>query len=209
MVLHPKPTTSWLELILHPFGVGTSHGQPWTHLTHHGPDSGEATTFHHIVFSALLHRAHAQVVLCPKTIPKLSQFGLSRLWAITTSCPDLRSRWALNQSCSSLRELSNAMLHSPNARRDRVDSWLFVVESQIANLTPGPSFAHNLGYKCPNDSCEAILNTYTSRPFQWYQEHPNARCFDPCNQALNFQESRRTPSPQLWECEFHPHTWPK
>jgi hypothetical protein len=30
---------------MHPFGVGTSHGQPWTHLTHHGPDSGEATTF--------------------------------------------------------------------------------------------------------------------------------------------------------------------
>jgi len=50
-VLHPKPTTSWLEFILHPFGVGTSHGRPWTHLTHHGPDSGEATTFPHIVFS--------------------------------------------------------------------------------------------------------------------------------------------------------------
>jgi len=31
--------TSWLKLILHTFGVGTSHGQPWTHLTHHGPDS--------------------------------------------------------------------------------------------------------------------------------------------------------------------------
>jgi hypothetical protein len=37
------------NLILHTLGVGTSHGQPWTHLTHHGPDSGEATTFPHIV----------------------------------------------------------------------------------------------------------------------------------------------------------------
>jgi hypothetical protein len=46
--------TSWLKLILHPFGVGTSHERPWTHLTHHGPNSGEATTFPHIVFSALL-----------------------------------------------------------------------------------------------------------------------------------------------------------
>jgi hypothetical protein len=67
-VLHPKPTTSWLELILHPFGVGTSRGRPWIHLTHHGPGSGEATTFPHIVFSMLLHRAHARMLLCPGTL---------------------------------------------------------------------------------------------------------------------------------------------
>jgi hypothetical protein len=80
-VLHPKPTTSWLELILHPFGVGTIHGRPRTHLTHHGPDSGEATTFPHIVFSALLHRAHAQMTFCPKT-PKVE----------SRNCPGLDSR---------------------------------------------------------------------------------------------------------------------
>jgi hypothetical protein len=28
--------TSWLELILHLFNVRTSHGQLWTHLSHHG-----------------------------------------------------------------------------------------------------------------------------------------------------------------------------
>jgi hypothetical protein len=61
MLLHDpasKPTPSWLELILHPFGVGTSHGRPWTHLTHHGLDSGEATTFPHIVLFALLRSLH-------------------------------------------------------------------------------------------------------------------------------------------------------
>jgi hypothetical protein len=41
-----------------------------------------------------------------------------------------------------------------------------VVGSQTASLTPNPSFAHNLGCKCPNGSCEAILDIYTSRPFQ-------------------------------------------
>jgi len=54
MLLHDpasKTNTSWLEPILHPFGVGTSHKRPWTHLTHHGPDSGEATTFPHIVLT--------------------------------------------------------------------------------------------------------------------------------------------------------------
>jgi hypothetical protein len=101
------------------------------------------------------------------------------------------------------------MSHSFIARRVRVDSRLLVVGSQTASLTPGPSFAHNLGCRCPNDSCKSILDIYTSRPFQWYQEHPNERCFDPWNQALSFWESRNTPSPQLWECEFHPHTWPK
>jgi hypothetical protein len=42
--------------------------------------------------------------------------------------------------------------------------------------------------------------------FQWYKEHPNARCFDPCNRTLKFQESKRTPKSQFQECEFHPHT---
>jgi len=66
-VLYPKPTPSWLELIVHPFGVGTSHERPWTHLTHHGLDSGEATTFPHIVFSALLHGSHIRMALFPGT----------------------------------------------------------------------------------------------------------------------------------------------
>jgi hypothetical protein len=70
MLLHgpaSKTNTSWLELILHPFGVGTSHGRPWTHLTHHSPDLREATTFPHIVFSALLHGSHIWIALFPGT----------------------------------------------------------------------------------------------------------------------------------------------
>jgi hypothetical protein len=30
----------------------------------------------------------------------------------------------------------------------------------------GPSFAHNLGCRCPNGQCEAIFDIYASRPFQ-------------------------------------------
>ncbi len=101
------------------------------------------------------------------------------------------------------------MLHSRFGCWEEVDSQLLVVRSQIASLTPGPSFAHNLGCRCPNGQCEAISDIYTSRPFQWHQEHPKARCFSPCYRTLNIRESRRTPNPQLWECEFHPHTWPK
>jgi len=52
--LHPKQTTKWLVHIReHPWVLGQTTGT-LDHKTHHGPDSGEATTFPHIVFSATL-----------------------------------------------------------------------------------------------------------------------------------------------------------
>ncbi len=59
--------TNLLVPCLSTFGVRTSQGQPWTHKTHHGLDSGEATTFPHIVYSAPLREAHIQMALCPRT----------------------------------------------------------------------------------------------------------------------------------------------
>jgi hypothetical protein len=52
-----------------------------THLTHHGPDSGEATTFPHIVFSALLRRTRIQMTFIPGTPKEESR-----------NCPDLDSQ---------------------------------------------------------------------------------------------------------------------
>jgi hypothetical protein len=160
-----KPTTSWLKLILHPFGVGTNHGQPWTHLTHHDLDSGEATTFPHIVFSAARGGGYIQMALflgtpklksrnCPKTVP----VGVPGLWELITPDFRVRSRRGLNQSCSPRRDIFNAVLHSRIGCREEVDSWLLVIGSQIVSLTPGPSFAHNLGCRCWNDQCEAIFD---------------------------------------------------
>jgi hypothetical protein len=169
-VLHPKPTTSWLKLILHPFGVGTSHGRPWIHSTHHGPDSGEVTTFPHIVFSALLHRTPIQMAFIPG-IPKEESRdcpGLDspKLWEVTTPGSDLGLERGLKQTCNSSQELSNGVSHSFCTPRSRVDSRLFVVGSQTTSLTPGPSFDHNLCCKCPNGLCEAIFDIYTLSPFQ-------------------------------------------
>jgi hypothetical protein len=137
---------------------------------------------------------------CPETIP----VGVPGLWKLITPECRVWLRWGLNQSCSPHRDLSNAMSLSQFGGREEVDSWLLVVGSQTASLTPGLSFAHNLGCRCPNGQCEAIFDIYVSRPFQWHQEHPNARCFGPCCRALNIRESRRTPSPQLWECWASP-----
>jgi hypothetical protein len=105
----------------------------------------------------------------------------------------------MNQTCSPCRDLSNDVSHSQFWGREDVDSRLLVVGSQTANLTPGPSFAHNLGYRCPNDQCEAIFYIYAPRPFQWHQEHLNARCFGPCCRAMNTRESWRTPNPHFFQ----------
>jgi len=91
------------------------------------------------------------------------------------------------------------MSHAQIGRREKVDSRLLVVGSQTANLTPGPSFAHNLGCRCPNCQYESIFDIYVSRPFQWHQEHPNPRCFGPFCWALNIRESRKTPNLQLFQ----------
>jgi hypothetical protein len=110
----------------------------------------------------------------------------------------------MNQSCSARRDLSNAVSHSRIGHWEDVDSRLLVVGSQTASLTPGPSFAHNLGWRCPNCQCEGIFDIYVSRPFQWRQEHLNARCFAPCFWALNIRESRRTPNPTFSKCWASP-----
>jgi hypothetical protein len=192
-----------------PLGVGTSHEhfdtqdspRPRLGGSHHLPP--------HSILCVTPRRLHPNGSFSRDSqvgVPKLSRVGLPGLWTLTTPGSDLRLEWGLNQSCSSLRELSNAPSHSICRRRKEVDSRLLVVGSHIANLTPGPSFAHNLGCRCPNDQCEAILDIYTSRPFQWHQEHPNPMCFGLYCRTLNIWESRRTPNPQLGECEFHLHT---
>ncbi len=168
-----KPTRSWLELIMHLLGVETNHEQPWTHLTHHGPDSGEATTFPLIVFYASRGGGYiqmAQILGTPKlesrNCPETVLVGVPGLWELITLDCRVRSQRGLNQSCNPRRDLSNSMLHSQIECQEEVDSRLFVVGSQTASLTPDPYFAHNLSCKCPNDQCEAIFDIYASRPFQ-------------------------------------------
>jgi hypothetical protein len=175
------------------------------HKTHHSPDSGEATTFPHIVFSAPLHRDYIQMVLFPGT-PKLESWNCPEivlvrvlgLWELITPDCKVWSQRGLNQTCSPCRYLSNDVSHFQFGGREEVDSWLLVVGSQTASLTPGPSFAHNLGYRCPNGQCEVIFDIYASRPIQWHQKHLNERCFGPCCRTLNIRESRRTPSPHFF-----------
>ncbi len=94
-------------------------------------------------------------------------------------------------------ELWNGMSHTTYMQGNRGDSWHLVVRSQITNLTPGPSFGHNLCLKCPNGSCKPILNIYVLRAFQWYKELFNPLSFDPCSGFLKIQKSTRSPTPKV------------
>jgi hypothetical protein len=130
-------------------------------------------------------------------VPKSRQRGLPRLWSPITLRADLGSKCGLKQSCSSRRQLSNGMWHVVYSQINRVDSRLFLVGSQTASLTPGPSFGHNLCFKCPNEQCEPILDIYVSRSFQWYKKSHKILSFDPSNRSLKFWESIGTPSPKV------------
>jgi hypothetical protein len=191
----------------------TSHGQPWIHNTHHSPDSRETTTFpQYCILCTTPREWHPNGFLSQDSqmgVPKLPRLGAVQLCGTITFGVDLRSRRGLNQSCSPCQELSNSMLHATCTQGNLVDSRLPVVGSQIVNLIPGLSFGHNLCCRCPNGSCEPILDIYTSIAFQWYKEILNARYFYPCNWTLNFWESQRTPKSPFRECEFHPHTFSK
>jgi hypothetical protein len=95
---------------------GATPGHPWVlgqatgtldHKTHHGLDSGEATTFPHIVYSAARGGGYIQMAQIPRTpklesrnCPEIVLVGVSGLWELITPYSHIRSRRGLNQSCS-------------------------------------------------------------------------------------------------------------
>jgi hypothetical protein len=87
---------------------------------------------------------------------KLPHLGFLQLWGHIISCANLQLWWGLKQSCSPCQELSNDMLQVACTRRNRVDSRLLVIRSQIGNLTPSLSFGHKFCFRCPNEQCEPI-----------------------------------------------------
>jgi hypothetical protein len=113
-----KPPKWLVHIPRHPWVLGQAMGI-WTHLTQHGPDSGEATTFPHIVFSAALRQGYIQVALFPGTpklesrnCPEIVLVGVPGLWELITPDCGVRSQRRLNQSYSPRPDLSNSVSHS-------------------------------------------------------------------------------------------------
>ncbi len=81
LILHPKQTTKWLVYIReHPWVLEQATGT-LDHKTHHGPDSGGATTILPIVYYVPLRRTCTRMALFPGT-PKLE----------SRNCPDWSPR---------------------------------------------------------------------------------------------------------------------
>jgi hypothetical protein len=96
---------------------------------------------------------------------KFPQLGILQLWGCITSRAYFWLQWGLKQSCSPCQDLFNNMFHVTFTPKNWIDSWLLVVGSETANLTPNLSFDHNLCFRCPNGQCEPILDIYVSIDF--------------------------------------------
>ncbi len=77
--LHQNKPPKWLDHFLGHLGVLGQATGTLDHKTHHGPDSREATTFPHIVFSVTLYGGYIQMALfsglpswSPEIVPELS-----------------------------------------------------------------------------------------------------------------------------------------
>ncbi len=146
-------------------------------MTHHTPGLG---VNHHltpsIVYSVTRCGGGIQMDILSRDsrdscsgVPKSRPAGLPRLRSLITFGAKLRLICRLKQSCRSRRDLLTGMSHVFCSQVFRVDSRLLVVGSQKwrtpGSSTPGPSFGHNLCFRCPNEQCEPILDIYTSRDF--------------------------------------------
>jgi len=130
-------------------------------------------------------------------VPKFPQLGLPRFWGPINLCANLELRWGMKQNCSLHRKLFNNMLHATYTQRKLGWFLHLAIGSQIANLTSIPSNAYNLCVKCPNRSCEPILDIYVPRYFQWYKEPLNLMGFDLYNRSLKIWESIEIPTPKV------------
>jgi hypothetical protein len=136
-------------------------------------------------------------------VPKFPKLGLSQLWGAHTLCADLRLKCDLKQSCSPCRKLFNGMWHATCTQGNQGDSGLLVDRIQIGNLTPSPSFGHNLCFKCLNGSCEPILDIYIPRTSQQFKELFNPIDFDSCNRSLKIRDSNSQSGSSLGSVKVH------
>jgi hypothetical protein len=137
-----KPLTCLVHIPGHPWMLGQATGT-LDHKTHHGLDSGEATTFPHIVFSTTLRWGYIQMALFPGTsklesrnCPETVLVRVPGLWEFITPDCEVWSQRGLNQTCSPHRDLSNDVSHSWFGGQEEVDFWLLVVGSLPAPLLP-------------------------------------------------------------------------
>jgi len=86
------------------------------------------------------------------------------------------------------------MWHTTYTQGNQGDSR---AKSQIGNLTPSPSFGHNLCFKWPNDSCKPTLDIYVPRVFLIIQGIFQSNEFWPLQSPLKIRKSIETTTPKV------------
>jgi len=127
-----------------------------------GPKLGES---HHLppyrIFYAWPQGLHSNVILSQDSqvgSPEILEIGTSLTLEVHNFFLDLRLKWGLKQSCNLCWELSNDMWYTTYTQVNQSDSWLLMFGNQIASLTLGPSFGHNLCFKYSFGMCKPILD---------------------------------------------------
>jgi hypothetical protein len=140
-----KPNNKFVSAKLEHFWCMDS---PWANKTHHSPNLKEATTFPLIIFFVTSHGANTQMSFVPRDsqvgVSKFPKLGFSWFYRPITLCVNLQLKWCLKQSCSPCQDIFNNVWHATFMQGSWGDSLFLMVGSQIVNLTPGPSFGHNL-----------------------------------------------------------------
>ncbi len=150
---------------MHNWSTFGTQNEPWVNMNSQDSPRPKLGGSHHLPPYSILCASpwgqHPNVILSwdsQMRVPKFSKLGLLQLWRPITLYEDLWLRWGRKQSCSPRWKLSNGIWQAIFVQGNWGDSWFLVVESQIDNLIPDPSFGHNLCFKYPNGSCEPILN---------------------------------------------------
>jgi hypothetical protein len=122
------------------------------------------------IFCAWPQNQHPNIILSwdsPMGVPKFQQLGLPWLWRPITLHANLQLRWSLKQSCNPCWGLSNGMLHATCTWGNQGDPRLLVVGSQIANVIFGPSFGHNLSFKCFSSTFQELSDDIRNSLIHW------------------------------------------
>jgi hypothetical protein len=168
MNLHQNKPPTWLVHIpRHPWVLGQAMGT-LDHETHHSLDSGEATTFPHIVFSAPPRQGYIQMALFPGTpklesrnCPEIVPVGVPGLSELITPDCGVWSRRRLNQSCSPRRDLSNDILHSQVWLPALLLPITWVADVQMTNARPfSISTLQDLSNDTKNTQMRGVLGLF-------------------------------------------------
>jgi hypothetical protein len=122
----------------------------------------------------------------PNGSPKIGvTFIIPKLWLFISFSNQTCLEHAKAISYSLQKNIFNGAWHAPIKAHLTVAIREFVVESQIPNLTPNPSFDHNSCISSLNEQCEDTLGIYILIPFQWCFGGPNWCLFTLSTKAPN------------------------